>query len=554
MASIAEIIRQHEDDIMKIWHADARAAALARGLSAVALEDIMPTYLSALADGFATGDASRGDRPRKHLQAHLASRLREGFDLAEILAEFVLLERCIVAMWSPLPPDQRPSAEDIDRLHVHVQTAITDVSDMFRRHMLEDEQSEKRYLRLLQGIASDALHEDARPLRERLREILDVIMEAMGAQAATFLAYDTSGSKLVLTAATGEAALESHATSLDPMAFGADVAAHEEPTTTSTQLDVPESLRRSGIRSLLGVRLPRKAALLGVLYIGIDEVREFTPREIGRIAALGERLALHLENARLFAALHEKIDLLAVEKALRDHFVSTLAHDLRGPLAAARLAADLLATAPARLDERRELALKIEHNIDRVDHMIRDLLDASRIRAGEPLPLRLDTCDLVAVVHRVAEESRAMHGERFVVDAEEVSVRGIWSEDELHRALWNLVTNAVKYGAPKLPITITVGRRDGGVRVSVHNAGPPIPVTERARIFDAYARARSADAGDRPGWGLGLTLVRGVAEAHGGHVYLTSDPESGTTFAIELPLDARIARKDTELHAGTTVH
>jgi len=208
---------------------------------------------------------------------------------------------------------------------------------------------------------------------------------------------------------------------------------------------------------------------------------------------------------------------------------------------------------PASLDERRDLAVRIDGNILRVDRMIRDLLDANRIRAGESLPLRLESCDLTALVEQVAEEARTMHGDRFIVNADG-PVRGIWSHEDVHRALWNLVTNAVKHGAPKKPITISVTRDDDQVRVSVHNVGNPIPPGEQQHIFGAYSRAPSADASGRIGWGLGLTLVHGAVEAHGGHVSLESNAESGTTFTVELPVDARSARGTTDERASTTVH
>ena len=557
MVKVAEIIHDREAEIMRLWTDEARAAASARGLSATALENVMPLFLSSLADQVETGQVDANDRRHRKGQSHLATRLRQGFDLVEIVDEFAALGRCIAKVWRTLPEDQWPSAADVERLHAQIHAAITEVTDTFYRHMLEDEQSEKRYLRRLQDIASEALHEVERPLRDRLRQLLDVVMEAMGAHCAAFLVYNVRESNLVLAASAGVEALEPYAASLDPKSFVGTIAAHGEPTevsdAVSTSLEVPEALRKSGIHSLLGLRLPPHADLLGVMYIGISEERAFTPREIGRIEALGERLALHLENARLFDELHDKIRALDVEKALRERFVSMLAHDLRGPLSAARLSAELLATQPESLDERRDLAAKIDRNIERVDRMIRDLLDANRIRAGEALPLRLETCDLVALVQQVADEGRGMHGDRFIVESKG-PVRGVWSEEDLHRAIWNLVTNAVKYGASKEPITISVMRHGDVARVSVHNTGLAIPAAEQQHIFDAYSRAPSADASGRIGWGLGLTLVRGTAEAHGGHVSLTSDARSGTTFTIELPLDASTARENADEHAGATVH
>lgn len=222
-------------------------------------------------------------------------------------------------------------------------------------------------------------------------------------------------------------------------------------------------------------------------------------------------------------------------EATREEYVSLVSHDLRGPLSAARMSAELLRRHPERLDQRRELADKIVRNIDRTDRMVRDLLDAQMIRAGKRLLLKLERCDLAAVARDVAEELITMFGDRFLLDLDE-DVRGFWSDDELRRALWNLGNNAVKHGAPDTPIIITARRLPGRVRLSVHNEGPPIPAEDQALLFKPFSRGRAA--GSR-GWGLGLTLVLGCAEAHGGRVWVDGEGGGGTTFTIELPLDAR---------------
>src|SRR5439155_1229860 len=126
----------------------------------------------------------------------------------------------------------------------------------------------------------------------------------------------------------------------------------------TTELEVSDGLRRSGIHSLLGVRLAPGHRLVGVLYIGLSETRAFSPRQIRRLEALGERLTLHLDNAKLHAELLEKIEALGTERDLRERFVSVLAHDLRGPLSAAKMNAHLLIRHPEALDERRAIAIK----------------------------------------------------------------------------------------------------------------------------------------------------------------------------------------------------
>ena len=158
-------------------------------------------------------------------------------------------------------------------------------------------------------------------------------------------------------------------------------------------------------------------------------------------------------------------------------------------------------------------------------------------RLLRPAGCDFDSCDLGALVEDVVEELSATHGDRFESVIDE-GVRGVWSYDELRRALWNLGVNAVKYGDPKRRVSIHVERTRSGARLSVHNYGKPIPHEDQATIFDHYSRLKSAG---RPGagWGLGLALVRACADAHGGSVDVDSSEEAGTTFSLVLAHDSR---------------
>ena len=400
-------------------------------------------------------------------------------------------------------------------------------------------------------IATEALGKDQQPLQQWIKDALHLIMEAMDAEAATLLLLDSDGRTLITAGSVGlaEGMVEKHVTTSDPSSFVLHVAANEESVAVSnaltTELQVDDILKRKGIHALLGVRIPRRNKLEGALYIGITGSRPFSTREVHMIEMLADRMTVHLDNARLYARLQEtsrdlqeKVAALTIERTLRERFVSILAHDLRGPLTVAKIASVILASHPETLDERRNLAAKIDANIDRAERMIRDLLDANRIRAHERLPLRLDECDLGDLVRSLGEELAVIHRKRFILNLDQ-EVRGIWDAEQLRRAVWNLAINAVKYGAADKPITISAKREGADVELSVHNYGPVIASKDQAQLFDPFARTGRAQSGGQIGWGLGLTLVRACAEAHGGTVTVQSSTASGTTFTLHLPLDSR---------------
>jgi signal transduction histidine kinase len=552
MATLAAIIDRYRDEIMNRWAAEAQKAAAARGLSQPELRSALALYLSSLG-----GLESATEQLQQHLQSYVASRIRQGFDVSEVVEEFTLLEQCFNSLRESMRPADQPSEADREHLSTSIQRTIVWVTELFHEHLQLDEQREKRYLRLLQAVADEALRAPEAPFTSRLGEVLELVMEAMGAEAASLLLYDPEADRLLTASSAGAAGgeLEQFAISHDRYSLDGPIASYEEHTAladvATNEPTVSDSLRHSGLHSLLRIRLPPYRKLLGVLYIGLREERRFTPREVRRVEALGDRLMLQLDNAKLYAELFDRIEDLQIESQLREQFVAILAHDLRGPLSVAKVLSQLLLRYPERLDQRRELAIRIEHNLDRIERMIRDLLDVSRVRAGKRLPLRLDWCDLGAVAEEVVEELSAAHGARFGLVAPE-TVRGIWSSEELRRALWNMGVNAIKYGARDTPITVQVERTRRGARVSVHNLGKPIPAEDQARLFDLYStlRTRARPGG---GWGLGLALVRACAEAHGGKAEVQSG-EAGTTFSIDLPADSRPIQPSArgEERAGTS--
>jgi signal transduction histidine kinase len=110
----------------------------------------------------------------------------------------------------------------------------------------------------------------------------------------------------------------------------------------------------------------------------------------------------------------------------------------------------------------------------------------------------------------------------------------------MRRAVENLLTNAAKYSPPESTITISLSSDHGSrMRLAIHNEGAPLSAEEQARIFRPFERGSSAEQSGKRGWGIGLTLVQGIVDAHGGTVQVDSTPAGGTTFTIINPMDSR---------------
>lgn len=258
---------------------------------------------------------------------------------------------------------------------------------------------------------------------------------------------------------------------------------------------------------------------------------------VATIKALLRARKAEKERELLLIKSQRDVEQLSLERELRERFVATLTHDLRSPLTAAKMSAQLILRHLNVPEPIQKQAGRIKDHIDRADRMIRDLLDVSRVRAGERLPLDLTACDLRIVVENALADLTSIHGDRFhfIADPEVV---GIWDASELRRVIENLGNNAIKYGDLYRPITVSIEQDAQSVTLSVHNEGDALSTEEQASLFMPYRRSTSADAGQQKGWGLGLTLVLGATQAHGGAVTVESIPGKGTTFYVRLPRDA----------------
>jgi signal transduction histidine kinase len=216
---------------------------------------------------------------------------------------------------------------------------------------------------------------------------------------------------------------------------------------------------------------------------------------------------------------------------MQEQLSQTLAHDLRSPIAAAKLNAEVILRKADADEFYLDKARKIVKNMKRVDIMISDLLDVSRLRAGQQLSLDLSTCDLEKIVKGIAEELN-METKQVIVKTPGPCL-GTWNENGLRRMIENLANNGIKYGDEEKSITVSLSQNKTSTTIEVHNDGNPIPKEEQETLFYKYHRGKASDK--KIGWGLGLTMVKGMVESHHGSINIISNTKQGTTFTIEIP-------------------
>jgi two-component system, OmpR family, phosphate regulon sensor histidine kinase PhoR len=223
-------------------------------------------------------------------------------------------------------------------------------------------------------------------------------------------------------------------------------------------------------------------------------------------------------------------------EVLRRDFVANASHELKTPVAAVRVLAETLLTAlPDDPKAGRNFAVRIGREAERLDALVRDLLDLSRVERGT---LDVEPVDLVGLVKEVVGGYADRAEERRIKLRTElqpgVAMRG--DRAQLGLLLSNLVDNAVRYTAARGTVRVRLDGSERRAVLQVSDSGEGIPVGELSRVFERFYRVDKARARRTGGTGLGLAIVRHVAESHGGTVTVDSELGRGTTFTVTLPV------------------
>ncbi|HEX2140684.1 MAG TPA: ATP-binding protein [Candidatus Limnocylindria bacterium] len=276
--------------------------------------------------------------------------------------------------------------------------------------------------------------------------------------------------------------------------------------------------------------------------------------EMGRLGRRSFAVeAVPLRSGGLVLALQETTTLRRIERVRRD-FVANISHELRTPIASVKLLAETLSEgAAADPDTARDFAVQIAREVDHLAQLVDELLDLSMIESGEtqlvvrPQRPAVILAGLSERIRPVAER-RSVAVRILPAPPKGDEVRALVDVDRIGQALLNLTHNAVKYSPPHGEVRLGWEVRPEVVRFLVSDDGPGIPQVHQARVFERFykvdrSRARSApdEAGTSGSAGLGLAIVRHIAEAHGGAVGVDSQEGAGATFWLDVPMDGRDA-------------
>ena len=378
-------------------------------------------------------------------------------------------------------------------------------------------------LRKLQAVTDAALAHLS--LDDLLDELLERIRDALEADTSALLMLDEERAELVARAAKG---LEEEVERGTRIPFGKGFAGRIAATRDVVMIeDVDHSyvlnpiLREKGVKSLLGAPLLVGDRVLGVVHVGTLSPRSFTPADVELLSVVSARAAIAIDRSLAYEQV------VRLTQLQRD-FVALAAHELRTPATTVYGLAATLAQRDLPPEQAAELQQTLHEQAERMSRLVEQLLDMSRLDAAS-IRVSPEEIQLRTELERIVQASA--HGRENDIEIDAPAQTVVADRGVLERVVGNLLTNALRYGAP--PIRIAAHQDDTHLRLSVQDNGAGIDPNFVPNLFDRFQRSDKARQSGT-GAGLGLSIARLYARAHGGDlVYMPDEP--GARFDLVLP-------------------
>jgi signal transduction histidine kinase len=404
--------------------------------------------------------------------------------------------------------------------------------------------SRARGERLATVLAIQRCLDGAGPLSDKMQGVAAALRAALGARRLALLIGADIHTAQIASVPVGTL-VDADSGAAFALASGQRVSSPDlraDPRVRGNEAPEPMPLRA------LALPLVSGAGVTGVLAV------EWSGELSRATRAAAEELALHVapavENAKLtlrqarFAEeLSEKVTaatarLRELDRA-KSEFLSVVSHELRTPLTALQGFSELLLRSALPPERAHRCLVYLHTEACALGRIVGELLDLSRIEAGHPLELRPEPVDLDELMERNVELFAAEHRDhRFRWTPTDPGVTLRADPDALDRMVKNLLSNAVKYSPRGGQVSVSASPAvdaPGMVELAVEDDGIGIPADQLPRIFDKYVRLPHPETATTRGLGLGLSLVKALAEAHGGRVQVDSLPGKGSRFCLLLP-------------------
>jgi signal transduction histidine kinase len=300
------------------------------------------------------------------------------------------------------------------------------------------------------------------------------------------------------------------------------------------------SVRRPGGQPLEADQYPTLRALRGET-IGREELE--IHRDHGAVPVVVHGGPIQSPSGGILGAVLvvEDVSTPRELERLRDAWTAVVAHDLRSPITSIRMLATALARQPRTPPETAEKLGLIAQAAERLAHLVRDLLDASKLTV-EQMTIERSEVELEPLLRRVVERLSLQAQGREVRLSVAAGIPRLHLDGErIEQVVENLVTNALRYGFERTPVDVVALHDGAGTRIAVTNEGPGIDPEERGQLFHRFGRTRTGRGQGARSTGLGLYIADGLVKAHGGSILVESTPDATTTFVVVLPDETCVA-------------